>query len=101
MPSIESPSAVVSPADAANAGRLPVNRIGAHLRLLPGLAEDFRPKDFRIVVTFHLADGTLGEAELKPHEAAGLMSELAKAIDRGNHAAPGITPREARENRHA
>lgn len=82
MPSIQSESARAAPANGAGAARLSVSDVGAHLRVIPG--------DFRVVITFHLADGTLGEAELKPLEAAGLLSELAKAIDRGNQAKPGI-----------
>lgn len=68
-----------SPIGDASATRLPVSGINAHLRLIP------RDKgDYRVVVTFHHANGSLCEAELKPVEAAGLMSEIARVIDQGN-----------------
>ncbi len=59
--------------------RSPVSGVNAHLRLIPR-----DRSDFRVVVTFHRADGSLCEAELKPVEAAGLMSEIARVIDQGN-----------------
>jgi len=39
---------------------------------------------FRVDLRFRNADGTSGEARLSPLEAAALMSEIARAIDRGN-----------------
>ena len=68
-----------SPIGGTSATRLPVSGINAHLRLIPR-----DPGDYRVVVTFHHANGSLCEAELKPVEAAGLMSEIARVIDQGN-----------------
>lgn len=68
-----------SPIGGASAARLPVSGINAHLRLIPSDLGDFR-----VVVTFHHTNGSLCEAELKPVEAAGLMSEIARVIDQGN-----------------
>lgn len=39
---------------------------------------------FRVDLKFRNADGTLGKVRLTPLEAAALMSEIARAIDRGN-----------------
>lgn len=63
----------------ARATRLPVSGVNANLRLIP-----CDPGGYRVVVTFHHADGSLCEAELKPFDAAGLMSEIARVIDQGN-----------------
>ena len=79
MPSIESVPGEGSPAGGASATRSPVSSVNAHLRPIPR-----DPNDFRVVVTFHRADGSLCEAELKPVEAAGLMSEIALVINQGN-----------------
>ena len=79
MPSIESVPGDESLVGGASAMRSPVSGVNAHLRLIPR-----DPSDFRVVVTFHRADGSLCEAELKPVEAAGLMSEIACVIDQGN-----------------
>lgn len=68
-----------NPIGGAGAARLPVSGINAHLRLIP-----CDPGDYRVVVTFHHANGSLGEAELEPVEAAGLMSAIARVIDQGN-----------------
>lgn len=68
-----------SHAGAPSATRSPITGVNAHLRLIPR-----DPGDFRVVVTFHHANGSLCEAELKPVEAAGLMSEIARVIDQGN-----------------
>jgi hypothetical protein len=79
MPFIESVPGVECPAVGANFPRSLVSGVNAHLRLIPR-----DPNDFRVVVTFHRADGSLCEAELKPVEAAGLMSEIWHVIDQGN-----------------
>ncbi|KRA79736.1 hypothetical protein ASD76_17090 [Altererythrobacter sp. Root672] len=60
------------------AARSPVSGVNAHLRLIPRDSGDFR-----VVITFHQADGAICEAELKPHEAAILLSEIAHVIDQG------------------
>jgi hypothetical protein len=86
MPSIESVPGEESPAGGASATRSPVSGVHAHLRLIPR-----DPGDFRVVVTFHYADGSLCEAELKPVESAGLMSEIAHVIDQGNSHDPHVT----------
>jgi len=49
------------------------------LRLIPR-----DPNDFRVVATFHHVDGSRCEAELKPFEAAGLISEIVQVINHGN-----------------
>jgi hypothetical protein len=92
MPFIESVPGVECPAVGANVPRSLVSGVNAHLRLIPR-----DPNDFRVVVTFHHTDGSLCEvvtfhradgspceAELKPVEAAGLMSEIWHVIDQGN-----------------
>lgn len=79
MPFIESVPGEESLVGGASAARSPVSGVNAHLRLIPR-----DPGDFRVVVTFHHADGSLCEAELRPVEAAGLMSEIACVIDQGN-----------------
>lgn len=67
-----------SPAWDAGVRRSPVSGVNAHLRI----PRD--PADFRIVVTFHHADGSLCEAELTPVEAVGLMAEIGRVIDQGS-----------------
>lgn len=79
MPFSESVPGEEDSAVGAKSPRSPVSGVNAHLRLLPR-----DPNDFRVVVTFHHTDGSLCEAELKPVEAAGLMSEIACVIDHGN-----------------
>ena len=79
MPFFESVPGEESLVGGASAARSPVSGVNAHLRMIPR-----DPSDFRVVVTFHRADGSLCEAELKPVEAAGLMSEIARVIDQGN-----------------
>lgn len=79
MTSNESVMRLEDPTGDATATPLPINGVNAHLRLKPR-----DPDDFWVVVTFHHADGSLCEAELKPFEAAGLMSEIAHVIDQGN-----------------
>ena len=66
-------------AASTDARREPVSDVNAHLRTIP---RDL--SDFRVVVTFHRSDGSLCEAELKPAEAAGLMSEILCVINQGN-----------------
>ena len=61
------------------ARRSRVTGVNAHLRVIPR-----EPQDFRVVVTFHQADGSLCEAELAPTEAARLMSEILGIINQGN-----------------
>lgn len=85
MPSIESVPGEESPAGGASVIRSPVSGVNAHLRLFPR-----NPGDFRVVVTFHRADGSICEAELTPLDAASLMSEIARTIDQGNSGAPHI-----------
>lgn len=80
MPFAESFRGEEYPASCANTTRSPVNGVNAHLRQFPR-----DPGDFRVVVTFHREDGSLCEAELKPIEAATLMSEIARVIDHGNN----------------
>jgi len=79
MPIIESAPRGESTVGDSRTTPLLVSGFNAHLRLIP---RDLG--DFRVVVTFHRADGALCEAELKPVEAAGLMSEIACAIEQGN-----------------
>jgi hypothetical protein len=83
MPIIESASGMEESIGGASTEGSRVNGVNAHLRLIPR-----DPSDFRVVVTFHSADGSLCEAELKPVEAAGLMSEIACVIERGNSRGP-------------
>lgn len=59
---------------------LPVSGVNAHLRLIPR-----DPENYRVVLTFHHADGSLCEAALGPSEATELMSEIAGVIDQGKH----------------
>lgn len=77
MPIIESDTRDQGPAGGEGVRRSPVSGVNAHLRI----PRD--PADFRVVVTFHHADGTLCEAALTPHEAVGLMAEIGRAIDQG------------------
>ncbi len=79
MPSIGSFPGEKSPAGGVSLTCSPVSGVNAHLRLIPR-----NPGDFRVVVTFHRADGSLCEAELRPVEAAGLMSEIARIVDQGS-----------------
>ena len=79
MPSVESVPGEEGAAGGASATRSRVSGVNAHLRQFPR-----DPSDFQVVVTFHRVDGSLCEAELKPFEAAGLMSEIARVIDQGN-----------------
>lgn len=78
MPIIESESRAQRPADGKGVRRSLVSGVNAHLRI----PRD--PADFRVVVTFHHADGALCEAELTPDEAAGLMAEIGRVINRGS-----------------
>lgn len=79
MPFIRSVPGEESPDDGANAMYSPVRGVLAHLKVIPGI-----PDDFRVVVTLARTDRSPAEAELTPVEAAGLMSEIARAIDLGN-----------------
>jgi hypothetical protein len=92
MKSYECDSLRARPTGGTSAARLPVDGVNAHLRLIPS-----DPGEFRVVVTFHDADGLLCEAELKPIEAAGLMSEIVRVIDKGNNAASQLTSCEKQE----
>ena len=65
--------------------RSPVSGVNAHLRI----PRD--PGDFRVVVTFHHADGLLCEAELKPVDAIGLMAEIGHVVDQGNSSRKSAT----------
>lgn len=45
------------------------------------------PGDFRVVLTFHHADGKLCEAALTPLEASMLVSEVAHVLEEGDRQA--------------
>lgn len=94
MPIIESETRDESPAWDAGVHRSPVSGVNAHLRLIPR-----GPGGFRVVVTFHHADGSLCEAELTPVEAVGLMAEISRVIDQGDTSGPHASPNEERERR--
>jgi hypothetical protein len=79
MPSIELALGEEILTGRASATRSPVSGVNAHLRLIPR-----DPSDFLVVVTFHHANGSLGEAELNPIEAAGFVSEIACISVQGN-----------------
>lgn len=77
MPLIKSELGDQCPAGSEGVRRFPVSGVNAHLRI------PRKPADFRVVVTFHHADGTLCEAELTPNEAAELMAQIGRTIDQG------------------
>lgn len=79
MPSIELAPGEEVLTGSAGAMCSPVSGVNAHLRRIPR-----DPSDFQLVVTFHHANGSLGEAELNPIGATGLVSEIACVIDQGN-----------------
>ena len=62
-------------------GRSSDSGVNAHLRMFP------RDRStFRVVLKFHLADGSLCEAELSPDQAADLVNEIAGVIEQGRGA---------------
>lgn len=79
MASIESVPGEEGPAVGAQSPRSPVSGVNAHLRTIPQT-----PGEFRIVLTFHHADGKLCEAALTPLEASMLVSEVAHVLEEGD-----------------
>lgn len=78
MQSSDSSSWTGKPVGGASANRSPVNSVNAHLRMIPRDLEDFR-----VVVTFHRASGTLCEAELSSAEASLLKGEIERVLNQG------------------
>lgn len=59
-------------------GPMHIDKVNAHLRVIPR-----DPSYFRVVLTFHRHDGSLGEATLNSVDAAELLLEIGGAIEQG------------------
>lgn len=55
-----------------------IDKVNAHLRVIPS-----DPSHFRVVLTFHRHDGSLGEAVLNSVDAAELLLQIGGAIEQG------------------
>lgn len=82
MASIESVPGEEVAAVGAQSPRSPVSGGHGHLRTIPQA-----PGDFRVVLTFHHADGKLCEAVLSPLEASMIVSEVAHVLEEGDRQA--------------